>query len=222
MINTPDYETAAIKAMELLRDSEISRTPIDALSLLLKYPGVRVMSFANMAASAGEKREQLVPLFGANQDAATFNLDASINDVKYVVVYNMYLTMDVVMRGIARELGHIVLNHDGMTRTPEARLAEAKCFAHHLTSPRPILHMLQQSGMPLTATVLADTTSCSLECAEDMQRIPGVHVPKELNRQVKERFAAGINDYIRFHRASQNTDNSQLIDLGHFMDFYEE
>jgi hypothetical protein len=55
-----------------------------------------------------------------------------------------------------------------------------------------------------------------------MQRIPGVHVPPALNRQVRDLFAPGIREYIRFHRASKKADTSPLINLGTFMDGYEE
>ena len=76
--------------------------------------------------------------------------------------------------------------------------------------------------MPLTMSALANTTGCSDECVEDMQMIPGVHTPKELNRQVKDLFARGIGEYIRFNRASKKADTSPLVDLGTFMDGYEE
>lgn len=222
MIKTPDYEKAAIKAMEILRDSKISETPIVPLPLIKNYPGVRVMSFTNMADEAGIDRHDLLPLFGSNQDAATFRLDANIEDVKYVVVYNMRLPFEIIWRGIAREFGHIVLEHDGETRPTDVRMAEAMCFAHHLLSPRPIIHMIQESGTPFTMNVLAHTTGCSDDCVEDMRSMPGVHVPKELNRQVRDQFARGIKEYIEFHRLSPVQDHSALINFGTYMDYYEE
>ena len=223
MISKPDFDTAAIRAMELLRDRRITETPVNPLPIMLDYPGVRVMPFTRMAAEAGIDRHELVPMFGGNQDAATFHMDMpGMDDVKYVVVYNMRLPFEIIWRGIARELGHIVLGHDGATRTAEARIQEALCFAHHLISPRPVIRMIQESGMPLTMSALANTTGCSDECVEDMQHIPGTHVPKELNLQVKKQFARGIKEYIRFHQASPMKDNSPVLNLGSFMDYYEE
>ena len=223
---TPDYEKAAIAAMNILTGDPgrkpITKTPIDALDILLNYPGVRVMTFSNMATETGKNREELVPLFGENQDAVTFRLEHSIKGVQYVVVYNMFLTVDVVMRALARELGHIVLGHDGQTRSADVRLAEAKCFAHHLLSPRPVIRMLLDSGMPVTLDVLAETTGCSSDCSEDMKAIPGVHIPKDLNQKVKAQFAQEIDEYIRFKRATQKKDTSPVVDFGGFMDFYEE
>lgn len=216
----PDYDRAATMAMKTLIENHITETPIDTLSILLKYPGVRVISFTKFATQAGKDREDLVPMFGENQDAATFLLDMPIEDVKYVVVYNMRLPYEIIMRGVARELGHIVLGHDGITRPSDVRRAEAMCFAHHLISPRPVIDILRKS-VPLTMNVIMATTGCSEECVDDMRLIPGAHVPPDLNREVKRLFERGINEYIRFYLAAKS-DKSPVIDFGTFMDNYEE
>ena len=219
---TPDFEKAAAAAMNLLIEKHITKTPIDALDILLNTDGVRVMTFSSMALETGKDREQLVPLFGENQDAVTFRLEKSIDGVQYVVVYNMFLTVDIVMRGIARELGHIILNHDGATRETSVRMAEAKCFAHHLLSPRPVIRMMNDACLPVTLDVLAETTGCSSDCVADLQEIPGVHISKELNRKVKELFSKEIGEYVRYKKASKKMDNSPVVDFGRFMDYYEE
>lgn len=217
----PDYDRAATLAMQTLIKNRVTETPVDSLSILLKYPGVRVMSFTRFAMQAGIEREDMIPLFGENQDAATFHLDMNIKGVKYVVVYNQRLPFDIIWRGVARELGHIVLGHDGQTRSTEVRMAEAMCFAHHLISPRPVLRMLQDA-VPLTMNVLTATTGCSDECVEDLRLIPGAKVPAELNRKVKALFERGINEYISFNKASKKKDNSCIIDFGSYMEGYEE
>ena len=222
MINQPDFDRAATAAMQILIDNHITETPINPLPVMLNYPGVRVLPYTKMASEAGTDRQELVPIFG-NQDAATFHLNMpGMDDVHYVVVYNMRLPFEIIWRAIARELGHIVLGHDGVTRPMDVRMAEAVCFAHHLISPRPVLHLLQSSGLPFTMNVLANTTGCSEECVDEMQTIPGAHVPPDLNRRVRDLFAPHINEYINFHRASQKKDKSPLLDLGTFMDAYEE
>ena len=119
-------------------------------------------------------------------------------------------------------LYHIVLGHDGATRTKEARFAEAMTFAHHLLSPRAVIHLLQESGMPLTMNVLTQTVGCSDDCVDDIRRIPGVHVPAALNDQVKSQFERGIREYVRFHLSSPIPDKSPVLDLGTYMDNYEE
>ena len=223
MIQSPDYDHAATAAMMILRDHQLSETPVNPLPILEAVPGVRVLPFTRMAMDAGMDRQELVPLFGSNQDAATFHLNMpGLDDVRYVVVYNMRLPFDIVWRAIARELGHIVLGHDGTLRTSETRMAEALCFAHHLLTPRPVLNLILQSGMPLTQSALSETTGCSAECVIDMQRIPGVRVDPELNRQIRDQFAPHIHEYIRFHRSSPMADHSPVLYLGTFMDGYEE
>ena len=219
MTMKPDYDRAATKAMEILVENRITETPIVPLPILKNYPGVRVISFTKMADEIGIIRRDLIPLFGGNMDAATFKLDMNIDNVEYVVVYNMRLPFDIIWRAVARELGHIVLGHDGSTRPADVRLAEALCFAHHLISPRPIIHMLQQSGN-LTMNVLTATTGCSQECVDELQTIPGAKVPKELNLQVKNLFKRGISEYILFHQAKE--DRSPVVDFGTFMVNYEE
>lgn len=220
----PDYETAARKALEIILYRQITETPVLSLPILRNFPGVRLMSFAEMADGTGMDRENLVPLFGRNQDAATFllNADISLDDVRYVVIYNRKLPYETVRKAIARELGHIVLGHDGVTRPPEVRYAEAMCFAHHLLLPRPVIRMLQSAGVPLTLNVLADTIGCADECVEGMRTTPGVHVPRQLNAEVRDLFAPHIREYIRFHAASKKPDHSPVADIGTYMDFYEE
>lgn len=217
-----DYDRAAIAAMQMLIDNSITETPIKPLPMLLAYPHVRVMPFTHMADQANMDREDLVPLFGENQDAVTFHLTMDINDIQYVVVYNMRLPFEIIWRAVARELGHIVLGHDGQTRSQQTRRAEAMCFAHHLLCPRPIIKLLQESKSPLTMNVLANTTGCSEECVDDMQLIHGAHVPAELNRKVKAQFERGIKEYLRFHAASPVVDHSPIVDFGTYMDNYEE
>lgn len=217
---TPDYEAAAARAMELLKQEKISETPVNPLQIMLKYPGVRVIPFTRMAAEAGVRRHDLVPLFEGNQDAATFLLD-SMESIRYVVVYNMRLPCEIIRRAIARELGHIVLGHDGKTRPADVRMAEAMTFAHHLLSPRPVLHLIRQE-MPLTLSIMSQTMGCSEECVEDLQKIPGVWISADLNREIRDQFAPHIREYMSFHLMSPMKDHSPVIDLGTYMDLYEE
>ena len=218
----PNYDLAATKAMEILIDQHITETPIPSMPILLNYPHVRIMSFASMADQTEIERADLIPMFGWNQDAVTFRLDMGLDDVKYVVIYNMKLPHEDIRRSIARELGHIVLGHDGQTRPMDVRMAEALCFAHHLLTPRPIIHMIRASGMPLTLNVLAHTTGCSGDCVDEMQTIPGAHVDPDLNCRVRDLFAPHIGEYIRFHQAAPKLDRSPVIDFGTYMDNYIE
>lgn len=221
MQTVPDFDRAATAAMRLLADQKITETPIDSLSLLVDYPHVRIMSFASMADNSEIDREDLVPQFGINQDAVTFKL-FGMSEIDYVLVYNMKLPFEDIRRAIARELGHIVLGHDGQTRPTEVRKAEALCFAHHLLTPRPIIRMIQQSGLPFSINVLTHTTGCSEDCVEEIREIPGTNVPAALNQQVRDLFAPHILEYIRFHKDSPKPDKSPIIDFGTYMEGYIE
>jgi len=218
---TPDFNRAATAAMRLLVDQKITETPIDSFSLLVNCPHIRLMSFAGLADNAEVDRDDLVPLFGMNQDAVTFRM-FGMKDIEYIVIYNMKLPYEDIRRAIARELGHIVLGHDGQTRSTEVRKAEALCFAHHLLTPRPIIRMIQQSGLPFSINVLTHTTGCSEDCVEEIREIPGTNVSAELNRQVRDLFAPHILEYIRFHKDSPKPDNSPIIDFGTYMESYTE
>ena len=218
---TPDFDKAATKAMEMLIENQITETPVFCLPLLVNFPGVMVMSFSDMAYNMEIDRADLVPMFGENQDAVTLIVNGMEN-VKYLVIYNAKLPYEEIRRAMARELGHIVLGHDGQTRSTEVRMAEAKCFAHHLLSPRPIISMILKSGMPFTMNVLAHTTGCSGDCVEELRKIPGVRISPALNRKVKELFAPHIMEYIRFHQSAPKPDNSPVIDFGTYMDNYKE
>ena len=222
MITQPNLDLAATSALRVLAFNHITETPVNPSPILLNYPGVRVLPYTKMALDAGIERRDLVPMFG-NADAATFHLDLpGMDDVKYVVVYNMRLPFEIIWRGIARELGHIVLGHDGVTRSMDARMAEANCFSMHLICPRPVLRLLVDTGMPITMNVLANTTGCAGECIEKMQSIPGTYTDPALNRTVRDLFAPHITEYSRFYQSSPRPDHSPVVDFGTYMDGYEE
>lgn len=214
----PNYETAAIKALETLIEQKISTLPIDPLPIIKNTPGVLVMPFADLASNASIERNQLVPLFGQNQDAVTFYV--GLEKVKYIVAYNQYLPTDI-RRGLARELGHIKLGHDG-TRPIETRMAEAMCFARHLIFPRPVIRAIQESGLPFTVEVVGAGTGCYERCLEGLRKTPGVNVPEELNRTVRKQFSAWLDNFIGFQSTIAEGDKTPAADFGKYMDGYKE
>lgn len=216
----PNYDLAATTAMEILVKSDINAMPIFPMPILREYPGVLLTPFEDMATTSGTKRSQLISLFGDNKDAATILMNTG--KVKYVVVYNQYLPFEITRRALARELGHIALGHDGQTRTMDVRMAEAMCFAHHLLCPRPILKAIQDDGIPVTLNVIGNISGCNGQCVEEMRNIPGVNVPAELNRKIRERFSRFLDNFLAVQRFLSSKDNSPVIDLGSYMDGYEE
>ena len=133
----------------------------------------------------------------------------------------MLLPQFIVQRALAREMGHIVLGHDG-TRPEEVRNAEALCFAHHLLCPRPLIHAIQESGLMITTEVLGSTTGCYERCLIGMRRMPATHVPAEMNRQIRDQFTPYIAEFLDFQSYLSKSDESMIANFGTYMDGYEE
>ena len=115
----PDLEKAARKAKELKESG--ADCPLQILKTL-KYVGAA--SFADASARYGINRESLLAMFDdGNQDAITRYRNGS-----YLVIYNQELPCRIIRHAVARELGHIVMEHDG-SRPEDVRMAEAEYFA---------------------------------------------------------------------------------------------
>lgn len=216
---TPNYELAATKALETLIEHNVCSSPVDPLAIVKQTKGVIAMPFAELAANAGVERNNLVPMFGKNQDAVTFFIGAG--KLKYVVAYNQYLPFDMIRRGLARELGHIVLGHDG-TRPADIRMAEAMCFSRHLLFPRPLIHALQEAGFPMTVEVVGSITGCYERCLTGLRKTPGVAVPIDLNQKVRDMFADFVRNFTEFQTLLSVGDRTSIADFGSFMDGYKE
>ena len=218
---TPDCERAATKATEILIEHNIGTAPIDPLPILKKTPGVLVMTFEEMSNKMNVERKELINMFGCeNQDAVT-TAYVDGDKVHYVVTYNRLLSARIVDRALARELGHIVLGHDG-TRPEKVRQDEAKCFALNLLCPRPLIHSLQVMNIRITTELLGNITGFYDHCMTCLRHQPAVHVPAELNKKVRDQFKPYIYNLFEFQRYAALKDGSALADLGTYMDGYEE
>ena len=215
----PNYDRAATMAMQTLIDNRITTAPVMPLPIFKRTPGVLVISFAEMSDMTEIDRSSLVPMFGESQDAATFHI--SSDKLKYVVVYNQRLPFYMLQRSLSRELGHIMLGHDG-TRPEEVRTAEAYCFAHHLLCPRPLIKAVQDAGIKLTVEVVGSVTGCYERCLSAMRREPAAKVPADLNRAVREQFSDYLSNFLAFQPYLSFDDESQLADFGRYMDNYTE
>jgi hypothetical protein len=218
---TPDYTKAAIKATETLIEYGINTAPVDPLPILKKIPGVLVMTFDEMSSKTNVERKELLNMFGCeNQDAVT-TAYVDGEKINYVVTYNKMMPSRIIDRALARELGHILLGHDG-TRLEDVRQEEAKCFAHHLLCPRPLIHALQASNIRLTVETIGNITGFYDHCISCIRNQPPVSIPAELNRQVRDRFMPYIMNLFEFQRYASLKDGSALADLGPYMEGYEE
>ena len=115
----PDLEKAAQRAREL------KETGADCPLMILKTLNhVGAASFADASARYGINRESLLAMFDdGNQDAITIYKNGS-----YLVIYNQELPCKTIRHAVARELGHIVMEHDG-SRPEDVRMEEANYFA---------------------------------------------------------------------------------------------
>ena len=218
---TPDYERAAIRATETLIEHQIGTAPIDPLPILKKTPGVIVLSFEEMSKKTNIDRKQILDTFGcSNQDAVT-TVFVDGDEKKYVVTYNRMLSTGIIGRALARELGHILLGHDG-SRPEEVRNEEAKCFAHHLLCPRPLIHLIQATNIRLTVEMLGNVTGFYDHCVSCIRKQPAVKVPSELNKLVSRQFMPYVLNLFDYQRYASLHDGSALADLGAYMDYYEE
>ena len=218
---TPDYDRAATKAAEILIKHKICTAPIDPIPILKETENINVLTFTEMSIVMGIGRKDLLSKFEAeNHDAVTsVHVRNGVNH--YLVAYNMRLPQYIIQRALARELGHIVLGHDG-TRPEEVRNAESLCFAHHLLCPRALINAIQSSGTKITTEVLGNTTGCYERCLVGMRHTPATHVPPELNRQVRDQFRDYISDFLDFQSWLSIDDDSMLANFGTYMDGYEE
>lgn len=216
----PDYERAAALAAETLRRFGIDSTPVSPLPILKRLPGVLVMTYQSISEKTSQDYQQVLSSFGENRDAFT-TVHSENGKLKYIVTYNQRLSQVLIQRALARELGHILLAHDG-TRPEETRNAEAICFAHHLLVPRPLIHLLEVTNVRLTVDVIGNLTGCYDHCLFCMRHLPGAHVPAELNRSVRDNFMDFFKNFFEYQRTVASSDRSALADLGTYMDFYEE
>ena len=218
---TPDYLTAAIAATETLIAHRIKAAPVMPLPILKTLPNVLVLSFAEMASQMELDRSNLLKSVDREtHDAMSFT--GNINgQLRYFVVFNQQLPLFLIQRGLARELGHIILGHDG-SRPEEVRIAEAQVFAYHLLCPRPLVRAIQESGIRFTTEVLGNATGCFERCLAGMRKTPGVQVPKGLNRELREQFSDYVLNFLDYQAIVSASDESRLADFGSYMDGYEE
>ena len=122
----PNYQLAAEKAHEIYQKYH-TNNPIDVIR---KQPNSFVLSFRDMSSAIGVNRDALIMVCGEdNQDAMT-TIHNDNGKIRYLVVFNQTLPDYAIKSALARELGHIVLKHDG-SRSEEVRNEEALCFAYH-------------------------------------------------------------------------------------------
>lgn len=218
---TPDYERAAAAAAETLIKNNICFGPVDPLPILKRIPGVLVLSYETVSNNVRMDRSCVISMFGDENQDAFSSVNIKDGKVQYLVTYNQRLPFHFIQRALARELGHIILGHDG-SRPEEVRNQEAVCFANHLLCPRPVIRIIQEFGIRLTADVLVNLTGCYHHCLSCIRKLPPIHIPADLNRRVREQFTDYVSNYIDFELRHPPVEELALADLGVYMEGYEE
>ena len=218
---TPDFDRAATAAAEILIKYGICTAPVDPIPIFKKAENFNVITFTEMSRMVGVDRQDLLSAFDSENHDAVSSVYLKSGHPHYLVAYNMRLPQYLVQRALAREMGHIVLGHDG-SRPQEVRNAEAICFAHHLLCPRALIHAIQESGTKITTEVLGNTTGCYERCLIGMRREPATHVPADLNRKIHSQFADYIAEFLDFQSFLSREDDSMIANFGTYMDGYEE
>lgn len=218
---TPDYEHAALMAADTLVRFGIDSAPVAPLHILKDVPNTIVLSYETVSNIVAQERSCVISTFGENNQDAFTSVHLSGGRPHYIVTYNQRLPFFLHQRALARELGHIVLGHDG-SLPEDVRNEEAKAFSHHLLIPRALIHAVQASGIRLTTEVLNNLTGCNDYCLACMRRLPAVRIPAEMNRAVRDRMKDYIINFFNYQRSATHHDVSPLADLGNYMEGYEE
>ena len=217
----PDFDRAATAAAEILIKYGISTAPVDPIPIFKKADGFNVVTFTEMSHMVGVDRQDLISSFDASNHDAVSSVYLKNGKKHYLVAYNMRLPQYLVQRALAREMGHIVLGHDG-SRPEDVRMLEAMFFARHLLCPRPLIRAIQDAGIPITVETLGLITGCYERCLIGMQKSHGVHVAPELNAMLRQQFAPYVQNFADCRAILTISDDSPLVNFGTYMDNYEE
>lgn len=218
---TPNYDRAATAAYQTLLDHHVTSAPVAPLPILKSMKGVLVLSYAEMADKMGYERASLIHAFGEQSRDAMTSVKTTDGNLRYLVTYNQRMPFFILQRSLARELGHIVLKHDG-SRPEAVRQEEAMCFARHLLCPRPLIVSLESADIPITFETLGNITGCYERCMIGIRHTPGVHVPPEINRAVRDQFFDYVNNFIDCRSIITSEEYSAPVEFGTYMDNYEE
>lgn len=214
-------DTPAIKAMETLVKYNVTSAPILPLTVLQRMPNVITVSFTEMADQTGLDHDNMVTMFGTeHQDAVTY-IKTIRGEQQYIIAYNQRLPFYMLQLALARELGYITLGYGNET-LDESRMTEIMYFARHLLCPRPLIQSMKEAGIPLTVESIGNVSGCYGRCLAGIRKIPGAHVPAELNQRVKEQFSGYISKLSTIQASMPFDKKATRADFGTYMDNYEE
>jgi len=120
----PNYERASSLALDVATRFGFVSSSGDLLRILHELPGVFVVSM-DMNPAPGKE----------SWDAFTCVREKA-GALQYIIMYNSSLLPFTLRHVLARELGHVVLEHDGLA-PEDIWMQESDCFAYHLLAFRP-------------------------------------------------------------------------------------
>lgn len=141
---TPDYENAALKAIQTVCAYNLDPYNTDPLFILKKLGNVRLISYGiSEINEAGFYCNE--EMFSKNDNEAFSLVNNNNGQLQYIVIYDQSKSPVKLHFALARELGHVILSHDGTT-PEEIWLEEANCFAYHFLCPLPLLHKIKEES----------------------------------------------------------------------------
>jgi len=137
-----NLKNAAVKAVETVISYQINPSHPDPLQILQKLPNVLLIGY-----SINSDDPEIQPPISSGQDALTM-ASRKNGKLRYIILYDQSIPQERLRFALARELGHVILQHDGAD--PESVWSEeASCFAHHFLCPLPMTHPVSQASGPI-------------------------------------------------------------------------
>lgn len=174
---------AAARAYQVLVNQQITALPVDPLALLRRCRDTVAMTYTEAAETLGIPPEDFERQFG-HTDAFTLRRDTPAGR-QYMVMYRADGNPARLRFTLAHELGHRLLNHEGVDPREERA---ADCFASHLLCPRPVIERLAARFQPLYAEQVAAVCYVSLSCARMLGTSPQMYIEETLRQRVAEQL----------------------------------
>lgn len=126
----PNLDKAAVMAIETLRKHNMKENA-DPVDVLKSLPNVLLLSSKENMDYIDHLCEFL--LVDRKQDAFTLS-NRKDESVQYIIIYKSDLPTFAIRLALAKELGHVILQHDG-TESKNVWAEESACFAYHFLCP---------------------------------------------------------------------------------------
>lgn len=189
----PDLNRAAKEGEFTLYKFKVDLEDIDPLPILEALPNVLMISYD----SSYEPMSIPNPMFASdNLDSFTL-VNKKDGKLQYIIVYNQSLSRERLRLALARELGHVILQHDG-TNPEFVWNEEASCFAHHFLCPLCALEEKRRKEQGKTICFRPKRERYSLELKE-MQRFPDLDSMREHVAYEQTRWKRFVGDMECFY-----------------------